>query len=675
MRMLQTISWPAIAAAIIAAATGCTDSSTEGEEPDVDDQALVSSPTGVVANCVGVRCTADENVDEQPIVYAAPPATVTSLTSLATAMRLAFTVPSGVSTISIYRMDKTTEGFWRRHSSVPVNPTGSYSYDDAGAILGREYCYSVGTLASGDTRVTMSNSLCAFHSGGTLPPPPAAPTDVAIANTYERGLRLRFTDASTDETSFVVERNVFGSWVQERTLPAETGTGTVVRFLQSDLDSEQRYCYRIKAVNANGSSAPVQTCGRTNPLAVVDPVYQGGPEMITIEHPATGSLRVRWLDGDATSQWVVKTFDGLTGSELGSASVEDHRSPPLTHQTLTLTGLTPGKLYCFTVGRGSAARPVKLCEVPFAARTAVEHRDPRPEVTPYIVGLTTPRNGRIRISLGQQQPGQIIERIASSNSVRRTLRVDANGGATIDDDTVTPGQTYCYRPWVFNDYGSRYGAIQCVLASAYEPSRPMNLRVTSQEGRDLTLAWDSSANSTSYDFKWFGERQSYTDHDGDKNVSGTSTSFRGYEGFEYCFSVRGKNQFGTSSWTEICGIDIADDGIVSYGASLAQVVAGSVTYGHLVSPGGGAAFLTNVFVAGNGFTPYVVRFIASGNCESNTTGGILVEPGENLTGADLNTLYGATQPQAPVQLIGCKMWRGSGESNLDSMPIQVTYRR
>lgn len=675
--MLQKTFWLAVLVSVISTGAGClSDMGPEGDELPAEDDTVVSSSEHMTVTCTGVPCTVGAVEPHGPVAAAAPAATITSLTSLATAMRLAFNAPSGLSSIVIYRMDQTTEGFWLRHSGVPVNQTGSYVYSDDGAVLGREYCYRVGTRVSGDSRTTMSGSMCTFHSGGTLPPPPAPPTGFAVAATYERSLRFRFTDAASDETSFVVERNVFGTWVQERTLAAESGTGIVVRFAQGDLDSEQRYCYRIKAVNANGASSPVQACGRTNALAVVDPVVQGAPEIITIEHPAANSLRVRWLDGGATSQWIVRTFDGLSFPQIGVANVEDHRDPPRTQQSLTLTGLTPGQLYCFTVDRGyTSSRTEMLCEVPFAARTAADQRDPRPEVTPFITGLTTPRNGRIRIALDQQQPGQIIERIAADNSARRTLRVDAAGAGVLDDDLVIPGQTYCYRPWVFNDYGSRYGNIQCVEASSYLPRRPTDLRVASQNGRDLVLDWETSENSTSYDFKWFGERQSYADDDGDKNVSGTSTSFRGFEGFEYCFSVRGRNRFGTSGWTELCGIDIADDGVVSYGTSLAQVAPGSVTYGHRLAPGGGAAYLTKVYVAGNGFTPYVVRFLASGSCEQYPTGGILVEPGEDLTSANLNTLYGTTQPQAPVQLIGCKMWRGSGESNLDSMPIQVTYRR
>lgn len=678
--MLRKTFWLAVLVGVINTGGGCiADPGSEDADVPTDDDTIVSSSSHVTVTCSGVPCTLGAVGAVEPqraVAAAAPRATITSLTSLATAMRVAFNVPSGVSSIVIYRMDKTNEGFWRRHAGVSVNKTGSYVYSDSGAILGREYCYQVGTLVSGESRTTMSSSVCAFHSGGTLPPPPAPPTGFAVDDTYERGLHFRFTDAASDETSFVLERNDFGSWVQQRTLGAESGTGIVVRFAQGDLDSEQRYCYRIKAVNANGASSPVQACGRTAALAVANPVVQGAPEILTIEHPAANSLRVRWLDGNGTSQWRVLTYEGLDSPPIGEATVEDHRDPPGTQQSLTLTGLTPGQLYCFMVDRGTASTlSEKLCEVPFAARTAADQRDPRPEITPFITGLATPRNGRIRIALDQEQPGQIIERIAASNSARRTWRVDAAGEGVINDDTVSPGETYCYRPWVFNDYGSRYGNIQCVTASTYQPSQPTDLRVASQDGRDLVLDWEPSDNSTSYDFKWFGERQSYTDHDGDNNLSGTSTSFRGYEGYEYCFSVRGRNQFGTSGWTELCGIDVADDGVTSYGTSLAQVAPGLVTYAHLVNPGGGAAFVTNVYVAGNGFTPYVVRFLASGSCEQNTTGGVLVSPGENLTGAGLTTLYGTAQPQAPVQLIGCKMWRGSGESNLDPMPIQVTYRR
>jgi hypothetical protein len=513
--------------------------------------------------------------------------------------------------------------------------------------------------------------------GGGPPAPPPAPTSFSVTTVRERVLGFRFIDRASDESSFTVEELFGGTWSFARTLAAKTGTGGTVSFSVDDLDSEQDYCYRVRANGPGGSSSFVTACGRTAPLDAVDPGVPGGPGIVTIEHPAAGALRVIWVDVAGSSEWTVKTSVG--GVVTGVATVRDHRTPPATRQSLTLTGLTPGVPHCFTVSRPGLTSNL-LCEAPRAARTARDQRDPRPDVLPRIASLIVPRNGRIGYTVQNTPPAYAIERVAASTGLRRTIQFLAGFPAGeyygLDYDMVI-GETYCYRAWTYNPYGSRYSDFACIVATASAPTRPNNLRLVAQTGRDLVIGWDFVNNSDSYEMTYLGERQSYVDHDGTKTTTSTTIDLRGFDGFEYCFKVRARNSVGNSDWAELCGIRVVGDGTVSYGDLLRQVAPGLVTFSHRVDPGvGPAARLTKVSVAGNGFTPYVVRFISSGDCESNPSDGVVVAPGAALEAGGMATLYGAAQPALPLTLVACKGWRDGGQQpNLDPMPIQVNYQR
>jgi hypothetical protein len=86
------------------------------------------------------------------------------------------------------------------------------------------------------------------------PPPPAtapnAPSNLTAAQMSKNAITLRWTDNSTDETGFVVERSVDGVTYKVRK------TTAVNAVLHNDtVQATVLYYYRVRAVNASGASA------------------------------------------------------------------------------------------------------------------------------------------------------------------------------------------------------------------------------------------------------------------------------------------------------------------------------------------------------------------------------------------------------------------------------------
>ncbi len=84
-----------------------------------------------------------------------------------------------------------------------------------------------------------------------LPTPPAAPTNLVATSTNPQSVALSWTDASTDETGFRLERSdVPGSFLPLTNLPPNSGS-----FLDTSVQPGRSYRYRIIAMNAGGEAS------------------------------------------------------------------------------------------------------------------------------------------------------------------------------------------------------------------------------------------------------------------------------------------------------------------------------------------------------------------------------------------------------------------------------------
>jgi hypothetical protein len=417
-----------------------------------------------------------EDLGSQSSELTAQPGQITSLISAPAAMQLRYTVADPNATrIGVLRMDRE-QGYYRRVSGSVPTPSHQYSFDDAAVVLGHEYCYVIVTYAAGQSRGTNSEVRCAVHTGGPTVQPP---TGLRVDDAYERGLRLAFEDASSDETSFSIERRSGLTWSTVATLPAGTGTGTTVTWSDSDLDLEQSYCYRARAQGANGSSISNTVCGTTLPLAVTDPVPSDRPLPITITHPQPGTLLLSWIDVAGENEWTVYRYPGFSYEAESVSSVQDHQTPPATHHAVRQERLSPGMLYCFVVMRGQGPSSYRrLCATPTAERSDdPSERDPRPELTPSITGVSAPSNGVLEVAIANPQPGQVLERIVADNSERNTLLEDAAGADHLSDPGLDAGKSYCYRLWVYNPFGARYSNLMCGTTTA-DAIDPLPISVT-----------------------------------------------------------------------------------------------------------------------------------------------------------------------------------------------------
>lgn len=133
-------------------------------------------------------------------------------------------------------------GTWTQIATPATNAT---SYTDSGLSIGVAYNYRIRATNSVGTSV-YSNSFSV-----TIPAAPAAPTSFEATATSSTRVSLSWTDASTNETGFSVERKIgVGSYSVIATTDANVTT-----YLDKNLTPSTLYTYRIQATNTTGQSS------------------------------------------------------------------------------------------------------------------------------------------------------------------------------------------------------------------------------------------------------------------------------------------------------------------------------------------------------------------------------------------------------------------------------------
>jgi hypothetical protein len=216
-------------------------------------------------------------------------------------------------------VERSTDGI--NFTEVMTVAGGTMAVEDTGLAANTTYFYRVrGVNGYGQGEYS------AVASASTVVPAsePRAPGGLVVkadngVEYYRSRLVLRWLDRSTNESSFQIERSLDGTTF----VPVATVAANLTTFVDRNLESATYHYYRVRAVNALGTSAPSVIAGdETHPQSQM--ALSG--ESVTLQ---AGVERV----GAARYQW-----------RYYGAPLEGE-----TNQTLTLSGLQPGDEGDYTV--------------------------------------------------------------------------------------------------------------------------------------------------------------------------------------------------------------------------------------------------------------------------------------------------------------------------------------
>ncbi len=128
---------------------------------------------------------------------------------------------------------------------IPVAANAT-SYIDTGLQPGMFYQYRI------RARGTVGDSLYSSMVLRRTFAPPTIPTNIAITANTRSQISMSWTDNSSDETSFLIERCIGSGCVNFSSLASVAAN--VTTFTNTGLSRNTSYSYRVRAVNANGVS-------------------------------------------------------------------------------------------------------------------------------------------------------------------------------------------------------------------------------------------------------------------------------------------------------------------------------------------------------------------------------------------------------------------------------------
>ncbi len=175
-------------------------------------------------------------------------------------------------------------------ATLPPNATG---YRDPAPLPDNTYWYCVFPTRDGGTGYGACVQVVVATSA------PAAPSGLGVQPTSSSSVSGQWTDQSTNEAGFRIERSTDGgaSWVTAVTAGIDEST-----FNDSGLVADQHVCYRVSAFNNVGESAPSNTActappaGPTN-LTVVAGVDPGTVDLVWSDNSAVEDGYEVWVDG------------------------------------------------------------------------------------------------------------------------------------------------------------------------------------------------------------------------------------------------------------------------------------------------------------------------------------------------------------------------------------------
>ena len=296
------------------------------------------------------------------------------------------------------------------------------------------------------TEYTSPNSTTSFHWGtriasfsfdeGTMPDPPDAdPTNLIATASSSSEISLTWDDNASNETGYEIER-CGGSGCSDFALVATAGANSSM-YTDGGLSTNSTYNYRVRAVNAAGSSGYSNEAEATTSD---DPVPDAAPTNLVATASSTSDISLTWDDnasnetgyqverctGAGCNTWALIATTGANATSYDDSGLSANTTDPYRTRAANDAGVSA---YSNEAEATTDDDPVPTEDIVVT-------------VTPIGAPIIIPSNGgRFEFTLEITNNGT-----ATVTKDYWSLVVDPNGNfrspRTIPDATIAPGETF-----------------------------------------------------------------------------------------------------------------------------------------------------------------------------------------------------------------------------------------
>jgi hypothetical protein len=315
---------------------------------------------------------------------------------------------------------------------------------------GFTFCdFSRGQIAS-----HLSVASSCLGTGTTTPPPPsssvpARPTNATASAVSASQINLTWSDNSSDETGFKIERmtGTSGAWSQIAATSANARSYSDTGLLAATL-----YQYRVRAYNGGGDSSysndtsAYTLTGSTPPPPQATP--PAAPSNASAAAASSSQINLFWSDNSSDeSGFKIERKTGASGSWSQVATTGANTTG------YADVGLAAGATYVYRVraynGAGDSAYTNETSATTIVVTVTVPSAPS---------GLSASLNARNKADLSWSdnsgnESGFVVER-SESGAAYQTLATVGAGSTSYRDSGLRRNRTYVYRVRAFNDAGS-----------------------------------------------------------------------------------------------------------------------------------------------------------------------------------------------------------------------------
>jgi titin len=361
----------------------------------------------------------------------------------------------------------------------------------------------------------------------------------------ESSIELTWTDMSSDETGFVIERSTStsGPWGRFSVGP------NVASFTDSGLSASTTYIYRLAAQNSDGISTYVGPVGAMTMVAGIS--LPTAPSGLVATSAASDSISLSWLD-NSNNETGFRIERGTTST--GPFTQIATTSTGVT--TYSDTGLTASTTYYFRVRANNSAGDSAFSSVATATTLTTTTRP----VAPSSLAATAASSSSISLSWvdnSNNETGFRIERATGSTGGSFTQIATVGAGVVAFSDTGRAASTtYRYRVRANNSAGdSAFSnvATATTLSTTTLPEAPSSLVATSTSSTSISLSWvDNSNNETGFRIE-----RGTTSTGPFTELAATSEGVTAYSNKDltasttYYYRVRANNSAGDSDYSDV----------------------------------------------------------------------------------------------------------------------------
>lgn len=310
---------------------------------------------------------------------------------------------------------RSAESSWAT-AEVPEGVAATLTRDVTNLVNGTRYAFRVAAVNRMGTGPWSPRSL-ATPVGP--PGPVRAPESVGSLTSIDLTWQPPANDGGLELLGYRVDYRLSSSpqWIRAARVPADQTTLTI-----ADLSGGESYDIRIVAINSAGFGPPAPGAADRPTLAgVIADETPPAPEGLTVE-AGDGRVTLTWQESPAGRKSPIVAYT-VTGSPTGTCTT--------TKLTCTITGLTNGVRYSFTVNAANAN--ITGPESPLVRAMPMVYN----EAAGGTVTTVTENGRRYRVHTFTSGGTLTIERAEQPFSV---LIVGGGGGSAVaGDGTVLPG--------------------------------------------------------------------------------------------------------------------------------------------------------------------------------------------------------------------------------------------